>query len=215
VIETASRTVVFGERPYYARSPFQVGLLSFCTFGIYVLWWSYYTRRSAAALLDEPDHPFWMSAALFVPLFNLWVWYDLLERTRGLALRAGERVSGGLLVAGIAWIAFWICSRLPQPLGALSFLSFACLAYAQSFVTRAEFVLSDYTVTPGRFTGVETLVVIVGGGFKLAVFLGLLFDQHASSLVLSRYWPFIVGVEALALAVLAFTYLKSRTALES
>jgi hypothetical protein len=119
-----------------------------------------------------------------------------------------------LLVAGIAWIAFWICSRLPQPVGALSLLSFTCLAYAQTFVTRAEFALSDYTVTPRRFTWIEILVIIVGGGFKLAVFLGLLFDEHASSLALSPYWPFIVGIEALALAALGFAYLRSRTVLE-
>jgi hypothetical protein len=203
------------QRPYYARSPFQVGLLSFCTFGIYVLWWSYYTRRSAAALLDEPDRPFWMSAALLVPLFNFWVWYDLLEKTRRLGLRARERVSIGLLVAGIAWIAFLVCSRLPEPVGTLSLLSFTCLAYAQTFVTRAEFVLSDYIVTPQKFTPIEILVIIVGGGFKLAVFLGLLFDARASRLALSPYWPFIVGVEAVVLAALAFTYLRSRTVLES
>jgi hypothetical protein len=202
-------------RPYYARSPFQVGLLSFCTFGIYVLCWSYYTRRSAAALLDEPDRPFWMSAALLVPLFNFWVWYDLLEKTKRLGLRARERVSAGLLVAGIAWIAFLVCSRLPEPVGALSLLSFTCLAYAQTFVTRAEFVLSDYTIVPRKFTSIEILVIIVGGGFKLAVFLGLLFDERASRLALSPYWPFIVGIEGAVLAALAFMYLKSRTALES
>lgn len=200
---------------YYARSPFQVGLLSFCTFGIYVLWWSYYTRRSASALLDEPDHPFWMSAALLVPLFDLWVWYQLLEKTKRLALRARERVSIGPIVAGILWLGFIVCSRLPEPMGAVAFLSFVCLAYVQTFVTRAEFVLSDYTVTPQKFTLTENLVCIIGGGMKLAVFLGLLFDAHASNLALSPYWPFFVSIEATAVAALAVIYWKSRTLLNT
>jgi hypothetical protein len=166
-------------------------------------------------LLDEShDDPFWMSAGLLLPLFNLWSWYDLLGKTKALALRARERVSIGTFVAGILWLAFWVFSRLPEPFGAVAFFSFVCLAYLQTFVTRAEFVLSDYVVTPRNFTRTENLVVIVGGGLKLTVFLGLLFDAHASRLALSPYWPFIVGIEATAVAALAFIYWKSRTLLK-
>jgi hypothetical protein len=155
-----------------------------------------------------------MSAGLLLPLFNLWAWFQLLEKTKRLVLRARERVSIGPIVAGILWLGFIVCSRLPEPMGALSFLSFTCLAYTQTFVTRAEFVLSDYTVTPQKFTMPENLIVIIGGGMKLAVFLGLLFDAHASNLALSPYWPFFVAIEAAALAVLAFIYWKSRTLLK-
>lgn len=211
MIETDVRPVVFDGRPYYARSPFQVGLLSFCTLGIYVFWWSFYTRRSAAALLEQPENAFWMSAALLVPLFNLWVFYDLLEKVKVLGLRARLHISGGLLVAGLAWLALAVCSRLPAPAYALSLLSFLCLAYLQTFVTRAEFVLSDRTITPKAFGWVEILVIVIGGAFKVFVFAGMLIDPNARGLHLSPYWPFVAIVEALAIAGLVVTYLKSRS----
>jgi hypothetical protein len=202
--------IVLDERPYYARSPFQVALLSFCTLGVYILWWSYHTRRSTATLLDQPDNPFWMSAALVVPFFNLWVLYDLLEKLKVLGLRARLHVSIGLFVAGLLWLALALFGRLPAALGAPSLLSFLPLAYMQTFVTRSEFVLSDRTISPKRFTRLEVLVVVLGSVLNLFVFVGMLTEQHAGTVRWSPYWPFVATIEALALAGLVFAYLKGR-----
>jgi hypothetical protein len=201
-------------RQYYRRSPFQVGLLSFCTLGVYVFWWVYYTRRTYAALVEETESPVWMSLALLVPFLNLFAFYDTFQKVKTLAERARVPVSPWLIVACLAWLACAILGRFPAPIGVLEFFSFLFIAYAQTYVTRAEFVLSGYHAHPVRFSWIEIVVVALGGVFKALIFIGLLADPEAKVFRLSPYWPFITCTEAAVLALLAHTYFKSRTILE-
>jgi len=84
--------------PAYRRSVFQIAVLMFATLGFYVFVWSFFTRRTCAAILERPDQPLWKSVALIVPLFNFFMMFDLGKRIEGIvgyiAVGAAQGSSG-------------------------------------------------------------------------------------------------------------------------
>jgi hypothetical protein len=79
--------------PAYRRSAFQVALLMFATWGLYVFAWAFFARRASAAILEREDQPIWKTVALVVPLFNFFLMFELGKRSRD---RRGPRNARGL-----------------------------------------------------------------------------------------------------------------------
>src|SRR5665213_2634069 len=150
-------------RQLYKRSALQVGLLTFATLGLYLFVWSFFTLRSAKALLeDESEQPVWWSLGLVLPLFNLFAIFRLFDRVKTLALRAQLTVPSALGALGLVWIALGIAGRFsPVTISSLSLLAFLPVAYSQLFVERAELVLSDYASVPKRFSWIEIVVLVL------------------------------------------------------
>ncbi len=169
-------------RAIYGRSPFQVGLLFFVTLGLYIFWWSYYIRRSVAAMLEEPDQPVWNSLALLVPLLNLFVLFSLFEKIKVASLRAGLQPPPALAAYGFAGIViFFVVGRLPIPYESLAMLYFIPFAVAHFYFTHAEVLLMGRDAIPRGLSVLEIIIVILGLGFRGFIMIGYTVVDASSS----------------------------------
>jgi len=147
----------------YRRSPFQVALLLFATGGVYLFWWAFWARRWCSATLEREDQPLWKSIALIVPIFNLFLMYDLGQKIKGTAWRAGLRQ--GSMALGLVGIASFFISatwRLPSPMWLFSTLEFVPLAWLHYVLVRSALVLQGAAAAPTRFHWLEWIVIVAG-----------------------------------------------------
>jgi hypothetical protein len=200
------------ERLLYRRSPLQVALLTFMTLGLYVFVWSYFVLRDAEVLLnDEKEQPAWYSFLLLLPIVNFYVIFRLFDKIKVMALRAQlSDVPSALGGLGIVWIAIAVLGRLGLPLTALAMLAFMPLAYAQFFVARAEFVLTDGRATPRAFNWVEILVLVVGGAVRVWFLFAYTFDEYGR---MRNDWWAAAGVLVIVVAAMIFMALSWRRTL--
>lgn len=171
------------ERSLYRRSTFQVAVLLFLSSGLYVFWWSYYIRRSAAALLEERDSPVWRSLGLLIPLVNLFLIYELFEKIKVASLRAGLRPPQAFPAWGILGVVVLVvCGGLPVPYAALAMLYFIPFAMAHSYFAHAELLLAPHKALPAAFSIVEVFVVIAGVGWRSLLMFVYTFEIHHSDI---------------------------------
>lgn len=180
------------ESELYQRSSFQVALLMFLTLGLYVFWWSYRVRRSAAALLEEPDAAGWKSAGLIVPLLNLFLTFELFEKIKIASIRMGLQPPQAIAAWGvIGVIAFAIGGKLiPLPYTALIMFSFVPFAIAHHYLTRAELLATRGKASPRNFSIVEILLIILGIGVRALYMFGYTVHETAQSTASSPDFQF-------------------------
>jgi hypothetical protein len=124
--------------PAYRRSAFQVALLLVVSLGLYIFVWAFFVRRACAALLEQEDQPRWKSIALIVPIFNLFLLFDLGKKIQGVQWRAdSQRIDGWLPWLGVVTFAFTVLSRFKTPASSLGLIGFAPIALMQQRFSRA------------------------------------------------------------------------------
>jgi hypothetical protein len=193
----------------YRRSPFQVAVLLFVTGGLYVFWWAFWARRWCAETLEREDQPLWKSIALIIPIFNLFLIYDLGGMIKGTAWRAGLR-EGSMPLGLIAIASMFISAtwRLPDPFWLFSSLDFVPLAWLQYVLVRSALQLQGSAAASTRFTWLEWVVIAAGVVLWLLNFAApLLPGAEASDL---RYPWFRVVVLAADVIGLALFWRASR-----
>ena len=148
----------------YRRSAFQVALLMLATGGLYVFVWAFYVRRYCAALLERDDQPLWKSIALVVPIFNLFLLFDLGKMIEGVNWRADpERPqSNALPWLGVATFFISALWRLNNGFWLLCVLDFVPLSIMHVSFERGQLAASGEAALPGRLHWVEW-IVIAGG----------------------------------------------------
>ncbi len=194
--------------PAYRRSTFQVALLMFATFGLYVFVWAFYIRRACAALLEQEDQPLWKSIALIVPLFNLFLMFDLGKKIQGVGWRADPKHEDASLPwLGVSVFFFNVAARLKADFAYVGLLGFVPIALMHQQFSRAQVALIGEAGTPTRLHWLEWIVIVLGGGFWSFVTFG-----YAKSVVAvgiaephERAWFFsCFGVAIVLLVLFAF-----------
>ncbi|MDQ6925851.1 MAG: DUF4234 domain-containing protein [Candidatus Eremiobacteraeota bacterium] len=197
----------------YRRSAFQVALLMFVTFGLYVFVWGYFIRRACADLLEQEDQPVWKSVALIVPIFNFFLMFDLGKKIQGVQWRADpRRVDGSLPWVGVSVFAFNVLGRLKGVVSNLGLLSFVPIALMQQKFSRAQIALLGEAASPTRFHWAEWIVLVLGGAFWLLSSFGYVVSISDWTIA-PREIAWFLGCSALAVAVLARFGFTSRRAI--
>jgi hypothetical protein len=149
--------------PLYRRSPFQIALLLFVTFGLYVFYWAYMVRRCCSFTLERTDQPVWKAAALIIPIFNLFLLYDLGMLIKGVAFRAGVTVMNLIAMLGIVAFILAVFRRAPMPYDLIGYFSFVPLVAMYFPFERAQLVINGNAAAPQKFSVIEWIVLVVFG----------------------------------------------------
>ena len=199
----------------YRRSPFQVALLLFATGGVYLFVWAYHVRRWSAGALERQDQPLWKSIALIVPIFNLFLMFDLGQMIKGVAWRAElPRISGTLPWLGIASFVIGALWKLPDPYWVLSVLDFVPLALMHGVFMRAELRLAGEAATPTKFHWVEWIVVVLGPLMWIFAVIGLSLPNESGAAAPAAWFGWVV-LAAAVVALLLFARMSRGIVSES
>lgn len=192
------------EGELYQRSSFQVALLLFFTFGLYIFWWSYRVRKSAAALLEEQDAAGWRSIALIVPIVNFFMIFELIERIKISAIRMGMQPPQALAAwALLGLLGFEIVGRIPVPYRALTMLAFIPFAFAHQYLVRAELMATKGNAIPKAFSIVEIFIIVLGVAVRALVMFAYTVDENLRPYANAWFaWVVLLAV----IIVLAYFY---------
>jgi hypothetical protein len=197
----------------FRRSAFQVAILMFVTLGFYVFVWAFFIRRTCASLLEQEDQPLWKSVALIVPIFNLFLMFDLGMKVRGVQWRADpSRVTGALPWFGVSVFAFNVLGRLDVPFSHFGVLSFVPIALIQQQFSRAQIALLGDDAAPTRLHWLEWIAIAAGGAFWAFGVYGFILSFSTGGIAADERAWFLSAV-ALALAVLVLFAFTSRRAI--
>lgn len=190
--------------PLYRRSPFQIALLLFVTGGLYLFYWAFKVRRWCEVTLEKPNQSTWKTIALVVPIFNLFLLFDLGMLVKGVAYRAGIAVGGAIAMLGV--ISFFVatCYRLPSPYWIISFADFIPLTALYFSFERAQLSVHGAAALPQKFVWLEWVLIVFFGTILLLVLVGLGLPQENGE----RIPHFAFAYVALAFMVAALVYVK-------
>jgi hypothetical protein len=150
---------------YFPVSLIKFAVLSFCSFGLYELYWFYKNWQ----LVKEREHsdimPFWRT--LFCGLFC----YSLLRRIGQSAKEANlPSIPAGRLAVG--WIIVKLLYRLPNPYWLVWFFAFPFLMPIQQTVNKMNAKHAPNHDPNSRFRAWNVIAVVVGGVFIVLVIIG-------------------------------------------
>jgi hypothetical protein len=154
--------------PYFAVSLLKLSLMSFCTFGLYELWW-FYKNWSRIKQREESDiAPAWR--AIFAPLWC----YACFARVRATAksLNLQATFPAGQLALG--WFITLNLWRLPDPYWFVSYLSFVWMLPVQIAANRINAISAPGHDPNRHFDGREIAITAIGGALVVLAFLGSL-----------------------------------------
>lgn len=177
----------------WRRSPFQVLLLDYATFGLYSVYWLVRGRRLAEYHLERKPTSYWGALLMLVPIVGFFVVIDQVTKIsqRVSASRCAPAVPLGLQALAMFIIAaFW---RMPDPAWLISLFSSLFLATMHSSVANAERQDWPAEVWP-PLSGWEKTIVIVGFIVTALAMYGLLLPPNNPY----NIW-FIAGVLAMML----------------
>jgi hypothetical protein len=209
VTSSAQETKVVGEPAMlsdgFFRTPFQVLVLSYATFGIYGIYWLMRGRRLAQRRLGEPVTSYWWYLFWLIPIVTL---------VSGIicASKIGDRVR----VAGVptppvplglqAFFFFFVSAmwRLPDPYWIISILAAVLIATMHSSLATAERI-DDPGRTWPKFSVWEWIITVVGLAIITLDLMGLFVDTTDST----QKW-YLAGVVGAVLLSLPIAWLGSR-----
>jgi len=152
--------------PFFAVSLLKLTVLSFCTFGLYELYWFYRHWKRIQANGEPTIMPFWR--AFFCVIFC----YPCFARIKqsGINRGVGPAPEIGLLTAGyVLATAAW---RLPNPYNLISFSSVFFLLPVQSYVNKLNASASPAHDPNSRFSVWNWVGIVVGGTLFLLSIIG-------------------------------------------
>ncbi len=184
--------------PLYPRSPIQVAVLLFATGGIYGFYWAYKVRRWCEATLEKPNQALWKTIALVVPIFNLFLLFDLGQLVNGACFRANlPRPQVNLPMLGLSTFFINLLWRLPDPYWFLSLFDFIPLTIIYSYMYRSQLRLNGAVAAPQKFTWFEWVIVTLGCLVLLLATFGAAVQLPGEAPVQSPWFPVVVQVMAL------------------
>ena len=171
--------------PPNRRSPSQVAVLMLCSFGLYVFVWAYQVRRWCSVVLErENEHVMWKTVALIVPIFNLFMLFELGKRIEGVRWRAGLRADARPAFMGLSTFGFAILARISPPFDFAALLNIVPIGMMQADFMEAQVALQGAEAAVQRLHPAEWLVIVAG-----AALWSLTFVQWATPLPDGSYRP--------------------------
>ena len=150
---------------FFPVSLLKLTVLSFCTVGLYDIYW-FYKNWKVIKLRDRSS----ISPALR-SLFGVFFCYSLFKSMdKDLETLSGPTLSVGGLAAG--WILLILLSRLPDPYWIVTMFSFLFLLPIQSSVNRLNQLVAPEADINARFGAWNIATVIVGGIFVALAIIG-------------------------------------------
>ncbi len=156
------------EPHFFPVSTAKLIVMSFCTLGIYQLYWFYKnfkieSERDRLASLIPP-----LFRTVLVPIFCYEIFFGVNKSAASLGIQT--RFHLGLLTA--AWIILWLAGRLPDPYWLVSFLSVFALVPVQKTVNDINSRLAPRHDPNNRFTKLNVTAIVAGGIIWLLVIAG-------------------------------------------
>jgi hypothetical protein len=157
---------------FFAVSPVKLVALSFCTLGLYEIYW-FYKHWVLIRERSEPHIIPWARA-----LFGIFWCYGCFEFIRKEEQQLGIEP---VLPAGplaFAWIAASLTWRLPEPYFLFGFLGPLVLVPVQRHINRINALVAPAHDKNARFGVLNWLALVVGGIFLGLVLLGVAQMKH-------------------------------------
>ena len=136
--------------------------MSLVTFGVYDVYWIYKQWRCERARTGENLSPFWRT--FFGPFFA----FSLFRRIN----QAAEETGTGTIAHqgyALAYLAFFITVRMPDPYWIISLFAFVPLIPVQSAATRINEALAPGSPLNNRYTLPNVAMIVIGGLMLLLV----------------------------------------------
>ena len=141
--------------PFFAVSTTKLVVLSFCTLGIYQLYWFYQNWRLIKRRTRENIMPVWRA------IFGIFFCYSLFSRVRNHDPQSSAaKLDAGPLAAG--WIVLGILARLPEPYWMITFLSVFVLLPVQGAINSINRQEAPDSDPNSRFSAWNWLAVVLG-----------------------------------------------------
>jgi drug/metabolite transporter superfamily protein YnfA len=162
------------QAPLFAVSLTKMIVLLIVTFGLYEVVWLY---QHWAAIRRRERSDIWpVPRAIFGVIF-CWSLFRRVERAGQDAGVAGGPPFGALAVA---WILSTICWRLPDPYDWISVLAPLLTIPVQTYANRVNAVVAPGHDRNARFSWINIVFVVLGGGFLLLALIGAALPDPAS-----------------------------------
>lgn len=165
--KTVSDPIENNQAPYFAVSLPKLIVMSFCTLGIYELYWFYKNWTLIKNRERIEIAPFWR--AVFAVLFC----YQCFSRIQANASSLGlqQSIPAGPLAAG--WIITSILWKLPDPYWLVSTLSFLFMLPVQALANRINATVSPHHDPNSRFTWWNLAGMAAGSIVLILAIIGL------------------------------------------
>ena len=208
-VHTSPESVPVSRAPDgFFRTPLQVAILGYATFGLYSFYWLIRGRRLAEKCLGESITSYWWYLFWIIPIVGLVSGIKCAGMVQDRVVAAGigrPAVSLGVQTFFLFIIgAFW---RLPDPYWLISIIVPVCLLGGMHVaLARAE--RADYPAFRWPRLGVwEWILVIVGGCFWVLMLLGFETGPFSSA----QQWALWLMVVAVIMSLLMFAILSRET----
>lgn len=193
----------------FYRTPAQVLLLAYTSFGVYELYYMLRGRRLAQRRLGEPEESYWTGLKLIIPIYGFFYyflcWNKIGERTSASGIQ--PPVPFGIQVipmfaVDLGWRAFYL---VPDPYWFILLLNVLVLGTIHASVARAERVDEPDYIWPRLHWG-EWTIIIIGSVLILLDGFGMSTDAPSA-----WYVTGVIGFMVLSVAGLHLAYGHLRT----
>src|SRR3979411_1648004 len=106
---------------YFQRTPFQLAILTFCTFGIYPLFWVIRARRFAERRLERDVTSYWFYFTLLIPIYGLIVFFESYSTGQRRVTASSVRPAAPFWLSALGIVVMGLLWRLPGSYFTLSF----------------------------------------------------------------------------------------------
>ena len=159
---------------YFSVSIPKLVCLSFCSFGIYELYWFYKNWQLERGRAHEALSPFWRT------IFTVFFCYSLFKRVIVTGSKAGLFAGGGAGLLATLYIIVSISWNLPDPYSLISLLTVLPLAMVQKIAGKINDRLTPGAPRNARFSPANFILVALGGP---------LFLYGVASAFFPNLWP--------------------------
>jgi hypothetical protein len=142
---------------YFPVSITKLVCLSFCSFGIYGIYWFYKNWQLERDRKREPLSPFWRA------LFAIFFCYPLFKRIIVTGVREGLFKGGGAGLLATLYIISNISWKLPGPYSLISLLTVLPLVMAQQIAEQINAKLAPQAPRNTRFSIANIILLALGG----------------------------------------------------
>lgn len=184
----------------FYRSPAQVLLLSYASFGIYNIYYFLRARRLAQRRLSEPEETYWTGFKLIIPIYGIYYyfagWNKICERVRSAGINP-------LVPFGAQAIPMFIIDllwRLPDPYWMVSTLSTFFLGTIHASVAHAE-RLDEPDYKWPRLNWAEWAIIVIGW-----LFIALAMIGYATDAAITQFLSVVFGLMVLNVVVFYLAY---------
>ena len=188
---------------YFQRTPFQLAILTFATFGAYYIYWIIRARRFAERRLEREVTPYSYYWRLLIPIWGLIVFFESFSTASRRVNAAGVRPAVPFWLCALGVLALGLLWRLPGSYYILCLLDGIAMLPAYAVFARAERVEAP-AASWARFTVAEWIISIAGGAVALFAFLGSAVEVSAAEAYT------VLGVAGAWLAAFIATWVQAR-----